>query len=206
MIYLSLMPYMPPPTSWNPVPHIYFLTWKTGGKQIHCLRFRGWKAVLQWHLVLCVVLYLLMWICVEIENSTRRTISFEAACLGSRGFFQPSSPLISEQGTIYPPPPPSVTFLFSQRKSTALHFHLCTQKFINPSLYTLIYHTSSHILSIFTLKAPYCIYIMIIPDFFLLWMFLCCTPSYLVVYWLLSCGMFVLSQSNVVFTLKPHFS
>lgn len=70
-----------------------------------------------------------------------------------------------------------------------------------------ITYQSSRPISIFTLKAPYCIYI-IIPDFFfffLLSMFLCRTPSYSVDYWLLSCGMFVLSQSNVVFTLKPLF-
>lgn len=34
-IYFSLMPYMPPPTSWNPVPHIYFLTWNSGGGGVY---------------------------------------------------------------------------------------------------------------------------------------------------------------------------
>lgn len=29
-IYFSLMPYMPPPTSYNPVPHVYFLTRNNG--------------------------------------------------------------------------------------------------------------------------------------------------------------------------------
>lgn len=68
---------------------------------------------------------------------------------------------------------------------------------------------SSHPISIFTLKSTILyIYIMIIPDFFFFYCecFCAAPPSYSVVYWLLSCGMFVLSQSNVVFTLKPHFS
>lgn len=119
MIYLSLMPYMPPPTSWNPMPHIYFLTWKTGGKQIHCLRFRGWKAVLQWHLVLCVVLYLLMWICVEIEDSTRRTISFEAASVWGVGVFPTLLSPDQWTGNHYPPTVCHVS-LFTEKKYSSL--------------------------------------------------------------------------------------
>lgn len=108
-------------------------------------------------------------------------------------------------------PSPCVTFLWPQRKCTALHFHLCTQMFIlSFFIFSSLSHLGLYSISITTLKAPDCIYnitiMIIIPDFFYCECLLCCIPSSSVVYWLLSCGMFVLSQSNVVFTLKPHFS
>lgn len=105
-----------------------------------------------------------MWICLEIDDRTRRTISFEAASV--RGFGTLNSRLpwwVNRE-----PSSPSVTFLLPQRKSTALHFHLCTQKFILLFLYTLTYHISTLISYLhFHLKSTVLyIYIMIIPDFF----------------------------------------
>lgn len=150
------------------------------------------------------------WIWVEIEDCTWKTKSLEAASvwgvLSFLFFFKrPLFPTDEWTGN---------NFSFHRGQSTALHFHLCTQSSHLPiPVFSLpITYQSSYPLFIFTLKKHRTVYkYMITPDqifffFFLLWMFLCCTPSYSVVYWLLSCGMFVLSQSNVVFTLKPHFS
>lgn len=95
-----------------------------------------------------------MWICLEIEDCARRTKSFWGSlCLGARAFFNPPLPW---QGNHYPP---SVTFLFSQR-STALEFSPVHLEIHLPTpVYSYLSHIRPNILSIFTLKAPYCIYI-----------------------------------------------
>lgn len=161
-----------------------------------------------------------MWLCVELEDGTRRMTSL-GVCLRLGSLRRRSHPLLSSplltsaQGvkdpTLYPLAYHLSKF-FSQRKKVQLSiFHLCTEKFIIPLPYTLItsvcisypFHLKSTVLYIYY---DYTRFVFLFFFFFLLWMFLCCTPSFLVVYWLLSCGMFVLSQSNVVFTLKPHFS
>lgn len=111
-----------------------------------------------------------MWNRVEIEDCTRRTISLEAASVwGVRGFSKtPRS--VNREPFIHAPPPHSLV----------CHVSLCTEKKVQLSIFTCaprnhppvpvysyLSHISPHILfSIFTLKAPYCIYIMIIPDFF----------------------------------------
>lgn len=166
---------MPPPTSWSPVPHIYFLTWESGGTPIPVYSSEGENSPLVISCSRCGALPFDVNLCRNRRLHEENNIIWGSLFLRSPGFFWPSSPLISKQGTIFPPS--SVTFLFSQRKSTALHFHLCTQKFIFPSLYTLITYQSSYPISIFTLiKAPYCIYIIIIPDFFFYCECFCAAP------------------------------
>lgn len=157
-IYFSLMPYMPPPTSCNPVPHIYFLTWNNGewnggagctplsgsedGKQpSNDISFSAW------------CFYLLMWLCVEIEDGTRRTISFGLRLsLGSRGRrshpLLSSSLLTSEQGDDDPRTlPPRLSWFFSLRKKYSSPFSPVHQEIHHPvPVYS--YHISLHILSI----------------------------------------------------------
>lgn len=132
------MPYTPP-TSWNPVPHIYFLTWKSfggGGGLIPVIRFRGLKAALQWHSVLSVVILCLMWICVEIEDSTRRTISFEAASIwGVEGFPALPSP---DQWTGNRCPCLSAFLFFTEKKYSSPFSPVHPRNSIYPFLYTLI--------------------------------------------------------------------
>lgn len=220
---------MPPPTSCNPVPHIYFLTWNNGegkwgeGGMHTSLWVRGWIAALQWHLVLRVVLLPFdVTLC-----RTRRRHKENDIIGGWPQFSEPgeevlpspllSSPLLtSAQGVKRPHTLPPCLIIYQnsfhrEKKVQLSIFHLCTEKFIIPFPYTLItsvcisypFHLKSTVLYIYY---DYTRFVFLFFFFFLLWMFLCCTPSFLVVYWLLSCGMFVLSQSNVVFTLKPHFS
>lgn len=140
-----------------------------------------------------------------------------------------SSPLlISEEGTIIPPLPSPLLLssffchvsLFTEKEKTKTK-----QKKTNSSLFSPMHpeiHPPTPVYSLaITYQPSYLhfhlkkstvlyIYIMIIPDFFSFFftvnVFVLHPSSYSVVYWLLSCGMFVLSQSNVVFTLKPHFS
>lgn len=133
-------------------------------------------------------------------------IIWGSLCLRSWGFFWPSSPLISKQGTIFSPLVCHIS-LFTEKKYSSPFSPVHPEIHLPIPVYS--YHISVLISYLhFHLNKSTVLYIYYdyTRFFFLLWMFLCCTPSYLVVYWLLSCGMFVLSQSNVVFTLKPHFS
>lgn len=218
---------MPPSTSWSPVPHIYFLTWKTGGKkQIHCLRFRGSKPTLHWHLVLCVVLYLFdVNLCRTRRQHEENHSIWGSLCLGSRGggggsvgggkgagFTHPLLPwsVNREPLPLLPPTPPLPPLvchvsLFTEKKYSSPFSPVHPETHQPVPVYSYLSHQFPYPIH-FHLKSTVLYIYYDYTRFFLLWMFLCCTPSYLVVYWLLSCGMFVLSQSNVVFTLKPHFS
>lgn len=207
---------MPPPTSYNPVPHVYFLTWNNGeggrgGGHIPLFASEDGKQPSNDILFSVWCFYLLMWLYVETRRQHRENdIIWGSLSLGSRGRRSDpllSSPLLaSEQGNDYPHTLALAYHDSFHREKVQLSIFTCAPRNSSSRSCILLSHQFAYPIH-FTLKAPYCIYIMIIPDFFfLLWMFLCCTPSFLVVYWLLSCGMFVLSQSNVVFTLKPHFS
>lgn len=134
-----------------------------------------------------------MWICVEIEDCTGRTISFEAASVWGVKFFFPHSlllltspPLISEEGTIIPPLPSPLLL-----SSFFCHVSLFTEKEKNktktnkPSSLFSPMHPEIHLPTpVYSLAITYqpsylhfhlkkkkkstvlYIYIMIIPDFF----------------------------------------
>lgn len=177
---------------------------KHWGNTDTCLQFRWWKAALQWHLVLCVVLYSSMWLCVEILHKENSIIG-GSLCLGNWGFLYPPLLWSVNREPLFPR---LSRFSFHREKVQLSIFTCAPRNSSSHPCILFIYHISVPISYLhFHLKSTVLyIYYDYTRFFFLLWMFLCCTPSYLVVYWLLSCGMFVLSQSNVVFTLKPHFS
>lgn len=149
---------MPPPTSWNPVPHIYFLTWKTGVHRHLSTVQRVESSPPMTSCSLCGALPFDVNLCRNRRLHEENNIIWGSLCLGSRGSFNPLLPWSVNREPLSPPPPlpplpsPSVTFLFSQeKKSTALHFHLCTQKFIFPiPVYSYLSHISPHILSPFS--------------------------------------------------------
>lgn len=153
-------------------------------------------------------------------------------CLGSQVFLPslPPPPHLPSPdqwgGNHYPTTPlsfsplSSVMFLFSQRrkntknppkKNSSPFSPMHPEIYLPTPVYSLaITYQPSYLHFHLKKSTVLYIYIMIIPDFFFFFftvnVFVLHPSSYSVVYWLLSCGMFVLSQSNVVFTLKPHFS
>lgn len=146
-----------------------------GGGLIPVIRFRGLKAALQWHSVLSVVILCFdVNLCRNRRQHKENNFIWGSLYLGSWGFPSPPLPWSMNRE----PLPLSVNVSLFHREKVQLSIFTCAPKKLHlpiPVYSYLLYHISSYILSIFTLKAPYCIYI--IPDFFfLLWMFFCAAP------------------------------
>lgn len=102
--------------------------WVVGGGWglIPVIRFRGLKAALQWHSVLSVVILCFdVNLCRNRRQHKENNFIWGSLYLGSGGF---PSPLLPWSMNREPLPPVCQRFSFSQRKGTALHFHLCTQE------------------------------------------------------------------------------
>lgn len=138
--------------------------WWGGGGLIPVIRFRGLKAALQWHSVLSVVILCFdVNLCRNRRQHKENNFIWGSLYLGSWGFPSPPLPWSMNRE----PLPLSVNVSLFHREKVQLSIFTCAPKKLHlpiPVYSYLLYHISSYILSIFTLKAPYCIYI--IPDFF----------------------------------------
>lgn len=161
-IYLSLIPYMPPPTFRNPVPLIYFLTWKNWEKADTCHKAQTVKSSPPMtSCSLCGALCFNVNLCRNRRQHEENNIIWGSLFLGSRerGVSQPSPLLFSEHRTIYP-----------------RHVSLFTEKRYS-SLFSPVHPEPTHPCILLSHQFPYpihshlkstilYIYIMIIPDFF----------------------------------------
>lgn len=143
------MPYMPPPTSWNPVPHIYFLTWKTGVHRHLSTVQRVESSPPMTSCSLCGALPFDVNLCRSRRLHEENNIIWGNLCMGSRGFLQPSSPLISKQGTIIPPSVCHVS-LFTEKKYSSPFSPVHPEIHLPIPVYSYLSHISPHILSPFS--------------------------------------------------------
>lgn len=143
-----------------------------GGGGVHTsLRVRGWKAALQWHLVLRVVLLPFdVTLCRNRRWHKENDIVRASPQFRESGEEVPPSPLLFSPhrwtGRWRPPhsTPSPIMILFTEKK-VQLSIFTCAPRNSSSRSRILLSHQFAYPIH-FTLKAPYCIYIMIIPDLF----------------------------------------
>lgn len=78
---------MPPPTSWNPVPHIYFLSWKIGVHRYLCTVQRVEISPPMTSCSLCGALPFDVNLCRNRRLHEENNIIWGSLCLGRWGFY-----------------------------------------------------------------------------------------------------------------------
>lgn len=158
--YLTLMPYMPPPTSWKIPCHIFISCHEKLGYTIPVYGSEGRKAALQRHLVLCVVLLPFdVNLCRNRRLHEENNIIWGSLCLGESGerggWFNPLLPLSENREPLSPPPLPPHPRLSHFSKNTEKKYSspfspVHPKTHLPIPVYSYLSHISPHILSPFS--------------------------------------------------------
>lgn len=162
------------------IPCHIFISWheKLGGEHRHLSMVQRVRKQPSNDILFSVWCFILLtWICVEIEDCTRRTISFEAASVwGGCGFKDPLLPWSVNREPFTPPLICHISLLTEKKYSSPFS---PVHPEIHPPIPCIlfIYHISVPISYLhFHLKSTVLYIYYDYTNFFLLWMFLCCTP------------------------------